>query len=341
MKNAAYFFITAISSVLLLVYGKGILIPFIFAFLFWFLTKKLRSYFDKWRFTKRFFPRWLKNGLVFTLMTVVVLLVADILSNSIATLSDSYEDYQPNIDGLLQKLASSLGINLTEYVDSVLGDFDFGNLLGDTFSALSSIIASLFMVIIYALFIFLEESSFVVKIRKIWQDEAQYEQFNHLLSKIEKSIADYLLLKTFVSLLTGALSYVVLLLVGVDSPLFWAFLIFVLNYIPNIGSLVATTFPTVFSLIQFGTFTNGIIIFLAVGAIQLLVGNIIEPRVMGKSLNLSPLVTILALAFWGVLWGITGMILSVPITIILVIILSQFEQTKPVAILLSEKGNID
>ena len=132
------------------------------------------------------------------------------------------------------------------------------------------------------------------------------KSFQAILRKIEDSISNYLRLKTYVSLLTGVLSYFVLLLVGVDGAPFWAFLIFLLNYIPTIGSLVAT-----------------------------------EPKVFGKSLNLSPLVTILSLAVWGEIWGITGMILSVPITVIMIIIFSQFDKTKNIAILLSESGNVD
>lgn len=100
-------------------------------------------------------------------------------------------------------------------------------------------------------------------------------------------------------------------------------------------------FPAVFSLLQFGEVTPFLIVLIAVGCIQVIVGNIIEPKLFGKSLNLSPLVTILSLAVWGKIWGITGMVLSVPITVIMIIIFSQFEKTKSVAILLSENGDIE
>ena len=116
---------------------------------------------------------------------------------------------------------------------------------------------------------------------------------------------------------------------------------FLLNYIPTIGSLVGTVFPAIFSLIQFGEFTPFLIVLFSVGAVQLVVGNLIEPKLFGKSLNLSPLVTILSLALWGQIWGVTGMILSVPITVILVIVFSQFEKTRPIAIMLSENGEIE
>ena len=114
-----------------------------------------------------------------------------------------------------------------------------------------------------------------------------------------------------------------------------------MNFIPTIGSLIGTIFPAFFSLIQFGELTPFLIVLITVGVIQIIVGNFIEPKLFGKSLNVSPLITILSLAIWGTIWGITGMILSVPITVIMIIVFSQFEKTKKIAIILSENGEVD
>ena len=132
-----------------------------------------------------------------------------------------------------------------------------------------------------------------------------------------------------------------MLFIGIDAPLFWAFLIFVLNFIPTIGSLIATTFPTIFAILQFGEFTPGFLVLAIIGSIQLVVGNFIEPKLMGNTLNISPLVVFLTLAIWGVMWGVIGMLLSVPITVILIIIMSEFPGTKPIAILLSQRGKLN
>lgn len=161
-----------------------------------------------------------------------------------------------------------------------------------------------------------------------------------VLNKVDKSISGYLTLKTLVSVITGVLSYAALFIIGVKAAAFWAFLIFLLNYIPTIGSLIATLFPAIFAMLQFGDFVPALWVLFIVGAIQLIVGNIVEPKVMGNSLNISALTVILALSFWGALWGITGMILSVPITVIMIIVFSEFPSTRPVAIMLSEKGRI-
>ena len=160
-------------------------------------------------------------------------------------------------------------------------------------------------------------------------------------SKIEWSVARYLGIKTLVSLITGFFSYLVFAFCDLNFAVFWAFLIFLLNYIPTIGSLLATIFPAVFSLLQFGDFSIGLIIFFVVGFIQVIIGNFLEPKWLGNSMNISPLLSIISLVFWGAIWGTTGMIISVPVTVVILIILSKFESYQSLAILLSEKGEIN
>ncbi|MDX1667633.1 MAG: AI-2E family transporter, partial [Saprospiraceae bacterium] len=118
------------------------------------------------------------------------------------------------------------------------------------------------------------------------------------------------------------------------------FLIFLLNFIPSIGSIVGTALPALFSLLQYQDGSRFLLVLLSISAIQLLVGNYLDPRMLGRSLNISPFVVLFSLALWGAIWGIIGMFLSVPIMVILVIILSEFPSSRPFAILLSEKGRI-
>jgi predicted PurR-regulated permease PerM len=143
-----------------------------------------------------------------------------------------------------------------------------------------------------------------------------------------------------VSFITGLASYLILWIIGIDFAFFWAFLIFLLNYIPTVGSLIGTVFPALIALLQFDSMRPAVLVLVLVGIVQVLVGNLLEPKLMGNSLNVSPLVVLLSLTLWGSLWGVVGMILSVPITVMMVIVFAQFESTKSVAILLSEKGNV-
>jgi predicted PurR-regulated permease PerM len=127
----------------------------------------------------------------------------------------------------------------------------------------------------------------------------------------------------------------------VDFPVLWAFIIFLLNYIPYIGSFFATLFPSVFAMFQYQSFFMLIWLFLAIQVVQVAVGNVLEPKIMGRSLNLSPLGVMLALTFWGIIWGVLGMFLSVPITSVMVITFSRIESTRFIAVWLSETGKVD
>ncbi|MBT3423732.1 MAG: AI-2E family transporter, partial [Bacteroidetes bacterium] len=109
---------------------------------------------------------------------------------------------------------------------------------------------------------------------------------------------------------------------------------------PTIGSLIATLFPSIIALVQFSSFSHFFLVLALIGAVQILVGNLLEPRIMGQTLNISPLVVIISLTFWGAIWGVLGMLLSVPIMVMLIIIFAQFENTKSIAVLLSAKGNV-
>jgi AI-2 transport protein TqsA len=166
------------------------------------------------------------------------------------------------------------------------------------------------------------------------------EGAENIFKNVNKDVRKYIVIKSGASLATAALSYLVLFVAGVDFAALWGMLIFLLNFIPTVGSIVAVIPPTLLALVQFEGLSTFIIVLSSLIAIQVLIGNILEPRFAGRSLNLSPLVILLSLVFWGKILGIVGMFLCVPITVILNIILANFESTKSIAILLSANGKI-
>lgn len=340
MKNAAYSVITLIGIMFLLIEGQSLLIPFILALLFWFIGHSLKKTLDKVGFIRRKFPSWLKNILSATITIGVISFGFNLILDNIADLRASYPLYEANLTSVIESINERFDISLLEIAKRQFGNLNFGEILGDVFSSITDLLGNTFLIVIYLLFIVLEEANFTAKLEKIFPKKEDYKSYMTILQEIGVSISDYLRLKAFVSLITGVLSFIALYFIGVEAPAFWAFLIFILNFIPTIGSLIGTVFPAVFSLLQFGEVIPFFTVLAIVGLIQVLVGNVIEPRLMGSSMNISPLVTILALSLWGFIWGIIGMILSVPITVIMIIVFSRFEKTKSIAILLSEKGEI-
>jgi predicted PurR-regulated permease PerM len=196
------------------------------------------------------------------------------------------------------------------------------------------------IITVYLLFLLLEQRTFSAKIRSIIRDPQRQVDAFELIDKMRSDIRSYVGIKVLTSASTGLISYFVLKIVGVDFASFWAVLIFLLNFIPTIGSIIATAFPSVLTLVQFDTLGPFIVTLLVLTGVQFCVGSLIEPKLMGNKLNLSPIVILLSLGLWGSIWGIPGMFLCVPITVIIMIICSYFPATRPVAILLSGTGEV-
>ena len=330
--------IAAIVAVLYL--GKPLLIPFVLAIIFWFLIKEVRMLMDKIAFVERTVPRWMKTTFSALVIFLVLALIGKLLRNNIGQLSQSMPVYEQNVEHIIARVNAALDIDVQEIFLNYFENFNFTSILQKLFDGLSGLVGNAFLIVIYVLFLLIEESAFGLKLKAFHSSEEGHEHAKVILKRVETSMGRYLALKTSVSLLTGFLSFWAFYFIGVDAPLFWAFLIFLLNYIPTVGSLIGTVIPAIFTLLQFGQFLEGSLVLVIVGAIQVVVGNIIEPKMMGNSLNISSLVVILSLSFWGFLWDVTGMILSVPIMVMLIIIFSEFKSTKPIAVMLSEKGNV-
>ena len=149
----------------------------------------------------------------------------------------------------------------------------------------------------------------------------------------------YLWIQTVTGLIIAVASWVVMIAVGLENALFWAFLIFIVNYVPIVGAAAAIVLPALFALVQLDGYMRALLLLAGLWAITFVVGNILLPRMQGDSLNLDPLIVLLSLAFWGALWGLTGMFLSTPLTVLAMVILAQFEGSRWIAVLLSADGD--
>lgn len=336
---ASWMIILSIST-LILYFGQPVIVPFVIGLLIWFLIKKFRNLLDKLAWVKRFIPSWLKTLIAASLIFTLLFFVLKILTVNIKSLSESYPNYLSNIEHISSRIDELFNIDLKVELTEFVANYDFAVILESLFHSVSYMLGNMVMVVFYVVFLIIEESLFRHKFRLIFDDEDSHMRANQIFHRIEQSMSRYIALKSIVNLCSALLSFILLLIVGIDSPVFWSFLIFLFGFIPSIGPIIATLLPTFFSLIQFGEFAPALVIFFGVGSIVMLIGSLVEPRLMGNTLNISPLVAILSLAIWGLLWGVIGMLLSVPITVMLIIVLSQFKSTRSVAILLSEKGRI-
>ncbi|MCK5809372.1 AI-2E family transporter [bacterium] len=341
MRQFAYIIIVLVGIVTALVLGKSLLTPLVFAIIMWFIIKSVRNGVKRIPLLKAL-PEMVQTLLSISIIFLLIVLFSQLLLHNIQSLAAEKDGYISNFNTLVSSSSTTVsdytGLNITDEIQVVLKEFDFYAILQKILSSLSSIFSQLLLLLFYVLFFALEDRIFSKKFELMYPEKKRYDKMQLFLLKINDSISSYLLLKSAVSFGTAFVSYLIFRGFGLDGAIFWAFVIFLFNFIPNIGSIIATFFPVFFAIVQFGELSVGIYILIIIGGIQVFVGNVIEPKVMGNSLNISPLVVLFSLTFWGTLWGVSGMVLSVPITVIMIIVMAEFSSTRPLAILLSEKG---
>ena len=342
-KPISSFFSLAIITLTIvgLVYGKALLVPFALAVMVWFLLNALAKFIERITFKKWIFPNWLSLSIALLTMLGLLAIVIEMISRNIGEVINTAPIYQKNIEALFKNLLQTFGLSKLPSMMELAKQVDVTSALSKLAGSLTVIAGNTGIILIYVIFLLLEQRSLESKLNSLFKEPDRRKKVHEILTEIQRDIEAYIAIKTLLSVVTGLMSYIILIFLGVDYSEFWAFLIFLLNYIPTVGSLIATIFPALLALIQFESFTYFLVVFISIAVIQFLIGNIIEPRLMGRSLNLSALVVLFSLALWGSIWGVVGMFLCVPITVILMIIFSNFEKTRPIAILLSSNGKID
>lgn len=251
-------------------------------------------------------------------------------------------NYVSKVDGLLQQGLEILPMEVPNRNQITLRGFLTGDNSVDRFTAAMGsavgtfvdFFAALAITFVYLLFLVAEKFTFPQRICAAF-GPVQASNVLNVVGSINQAIAQYIAVKSFVSLLAGILSLLVLAAFGIEFCLMWGVLIGVLNFIPYLGSLIAVIPPIILGFLQFDSPWPGISILVLLNAIQLGIGYGIEPRLAGQKLNVSPLLIVLSLSFWGLIWGIVGMILAVPLLVISKIILDNIPQTRPLATLIS------
>ena len=252
--------------------------------------------------------------------------------------------YQNTLLAAIQKVAVFLRIESeptwATLRQDLFAQINLQKLIASVIASLSSILVSVVVVLLYTAFLLIEQRSFDRKLANLSSDPSKLARIRQVTNDINARIGSYLALKTVLSILLGALSWVTMKLVGVEFAGVWAVLITMLNYVPYIGSFLGVLFPVALSIVQFADPGTVFVVFISLTIIQFLIGSVLEPYVMGNSLNLSPFAILVSLAIWSTLWGVPGAFLAVPITAIMTIIFLEFGGTRPIAVLLSRSGQL-
>ncbi|MGI9320961.1 MAG: AI-2E family transporter, partial [Thiogranum sp.] len=320
LQKTAYILIILAISLGFIQLGQNFLIPLVLATITWSLLNALSDRIQKIRIGHAGAPRWLATLLSILTLGLFLLGIYQLLASQADSLAAAGPVYQANFSRMLTEFLTWASIEQVPTADSLFQDINVGSILTLVGGSVGSVFTSIVLVIIYTGFLFAEQKVISSKLAALFSSAKEAEETSLVFTEIATQVQRYVWMKTLVSLLTGVLSYFILKLVGVDFAAVWALLIFLLNYIPNVGSILGVAFPALLTLVQFDTLTPFFLIAIGLGAVQFIVGNVVEPAFMGKSLNLSAFMIILSLTFWGMVWGIPGMLLSVPIMVVIVII---------------------
>lgn len=324
----------------LLIAGRSLLIPLVIAVLIWHLLNTMYSSIQQLSFRGFHLPPWLAGIASLLMLVIMVKVLVNILSDNVTEVIAASGRYQENLIRIFNKIDSWFHIKILANFDSFLRSLSVQGILLNIYGVFTTITGSAVLILLYVIFLFVEQHFFWQKMEALFPQREHRALVHNIITHIIQDTQTWLGLKTLLSLVTATTSWIIMKWVGLDFAEFWALLIFFLNFIPNIGAIVATAFPALLALIQFESQVPFLIITTGIITIQFVAGNVLEPRYLGKSLNLSPLVILFALALWGTIWGILGMFLSVPITVMMMIVFAHFDKTRPVAILLSQDGYI-
>jgi AI-2 transport protein TqsA len=252
--------------------------------------------------------------------------------------------YQESLLAAIQRVAVFFGFE-TEPTwatlrQELMAQVNLQRLLTSVMASVGAILVTFIVVFLYAAFLLVERGTFENKLANLSDDPKRVARIREVIGAINRRIGSYLALKTLLSILLGAVSWVVMVLFGLQFAVLWAVLIALLNFVPYIGSVLGVVFPVLMTIVQFENLAMVLWMLLALSAAQFVIGNFIDPYVMGNSLNLSPFAILISLAIWTELWGVAGAFLAVPITAILTIVFSEFPGTRPIAVLLSKNGRL-
>ncbi len=316
---------------------RVVLLPFVIAALFSIMFNPIVVFLQKRRV-----PIFISLVVVLLAVALVVFLLVLVFLTTAESFVEALPRYEARLDDLVERIfsglilvAGRLGYDTSDIDFSAIIDF---SMITRAFSSgvdnFVGTAANIFMILLFMMFILAGTGGLADKVRRAFP-ERYSSRIAGIITNVNTRVRQYLATKTLISAGTGTLTWLVLFIIGVDFPVLWGVMAFLLNFIPNIGSITAAVLPFILALLQFETMSEPLLVLILLASAQLVMGNVVEPRIMAFSLDLSPLLILISLIFWGWLWGIWGMVLAVPLTAMIKIIFENIEPLKPFSILMS------
>lgn len=322
----------------LLVQAKFLLISLAIAIMLFSLTSDAINYFQRLRIGSAKVSIWIASLLAVLLIAAILISASLIILAQANTVVVTILQYSAPAQQVVSDLVGWMGADTEAAVIDWLTSIQLGPYLSSLAGQAGNIASGAVLVTLFVGFMFLERLWFPIKLASLMGDEESARRVEVIISSIIHRVNRYLVVKLIISTVTGALVYLVMTVFGLDLAMPMAVLTFVLNFIPNIGSIVATVVVALVGYVQTGDAFTGIAVLSIVTVMQFGVGQVLDPLLLGRTLRLSSFGIIASLAFWAAVWGIVGMFLAVPMMVSIMIICSHIQSLRPVAILMSREG---
>jgi predicted PurR-regulated permease PerM len=298
-------------------------------------------------FKQRKVPILVSLVAVLGLLGGTLFVLGNLFYASVLPLIEGLPAYQAKLDRVVTDAAVVLG-DAIQALGLEAEAIDTQTLLSATTvtaEALSSTLATFVdfmgkagLVLIFMLFMLAGTGDLTAKVQRAFLSDPA-NQITSALQSIGGKVRHYLVMRIVLNGVTGLLTLLVLWILGVEFPLFWGFLAFLLSFIPQVGAILSIGLPFVFALLQFDELTRPLLVIGLLSPVYMIMGSVVEPRLLAKALNLSPLLILVALVFWGILWGPWGMILAIPLTTTIKIIFEKIEPLRPISVIMSAGGD--
>ena len=323
------------AALAMLYFLRGIMIPFVIAFVLAVLVNALVRFIQN-RWAKA--PPWAVAALAGLVVIICAAGSIFVLAQGMVQIVGEGPALLTRVDQIAVDVGRSLHLHEDLHLGTIVGKVSVPEIAGSIASGVQGFATGLLLMIVYFGFMLAGRQRIRRKIEAVAGSSVRSKAINNVAARIAQNIEVYIWVQTITGLMLTAAAVVVMMAVGLNNVMFWAVIFFLLTFIPNIGVTVGSIAPSLFALIQFPTYWQAVTIFVVIQVVATIVGNFIYPRLQAQTQNIDPVVTILSLAFWTVLWGLPGSFLAVPLTLMLMMVFSQFSSTRSVAALLSNDG---
>jgi predicted PurR-regulated permease PerM len=285
-----------------------------------------------------FVPEWAALPAAILLIILSFVGAVWILVDGAAGFSAQFSGASSRINALIADVAGMVGLAVTPTFDQLLAQVNLQQYAGNVAVRVQSVASAAFFVLVYLGFLLASRAGFKKKSDSLWVTKNDRREAGEVFERIRDGVEGYLWVQTVTGLMIAVVAWILMAALGLNNAMFWAFVIFIVGYIPVIGGAVAGLGPPLFALVQYDSYAQPLILLIGLQVLLFIVGNFIQPRMQGDNQNIDPVVVLLSLAFWGALWGVTGMFLSTPLTVMFMAILAEFRSTRWIAVLLSADG---